>query len=331
MVTLTKELITKEDLTRGVGTVVQSRGGQDMTLNLVNVAFYYPTLASAVADTSVVVGDVVSINRDGAEALWDVKVVDPATVNGFNVVAGVDVNLELRLGGTIDTRSFGVSPTVTDCSPAWQALLDNPEVTDVKFEGKGTYTFLASTTCLRDITIAGSTGVVIDCTSAAFVGDWWTEFRGSLELAPSIGAPVARGSTVINLASTPSLVGGDKILIENTNTGSWSAFDPEYKAGEICVVTSVLSSFVVVSRRLYDSYPISTSVHKFNPTVVNLSNLTIIGSNSNSLVNLMYCADSTITNLRVTTAQATCLELIASYNIDVSNAVLNGNNAASSS
>jgi len=325
MVTLTKELITKEDLTRGVGTVVQSRGGQDMTLNLVNVAFYYPTLAAAVADTSTVVGDVVAINRDGAEALWDVRVANPATVNGFNVVAGVDVNFELRLGGTIDPRSFGVSPTIANCSPAWQALLDNTAVTDVKFAGRGTYTFLTETVCLHDITIVGNAGVVIDCTSTVFGGTWWTEFRGSLEVAPTISVPAVRGDNSIALISDPSLVIGDKIIIERTDPGSWSAFNPDYRAGEFCVVTAVETSVVFVSRKLYDDYPMDTIVHKLNPVVVHISDLTIKGNTVNNLINFMYCADSTITNIRSTHNYVTCICLMASYNIRVSHVALHNN------
>ena len=95
------------------------------------------TLADAVAETSLVVGDSLSLKErtagNGGGALWDVVLASTVTVNGIDVVqsAGVvDLALVLRVDGIMSAKAYGAildwnGTTGTDDTTVLQYLHDN--------------------------------------------------------------------------------------------------------------------------------------------------------------------------------------------------------------
>ena len=88
--TVTKSLATIEDLAQGVGTVDQARGGSTLSLHRIKAPVPFATVADMVADTTLVVGQYVSV-----ESYFD----------DYN--SGIILGQVVALGtGTVDGGSF---------------------------------------------------------------------------------------------------------------------------------------------------------------------------------------------------------------------------------
>jgi len=191
----------------------------------------------------------------------------------------------------------GIDPSNADNATAWQNLLNlNPS--HVHYSKAGTYTFLSSSDHAQDISITGSSGVVIDCTDAGFTGDYWTKISGSITALPSLSVSPELGARSVTFASDPGLSIDDVFIIHNPTPSSWSGFRPAYCAGEFCRAVSVSGNTVTLAAELYDSYGSSSvDVYKLNSRSASVGGgFQIQGSASLNLLEFQYCRNVFLSN-----------------------------------
>lgn len=113
----------------------------------------FATLAAAVADKNLVVGDALNIAErttgNGGGAMWDVVLSSGVTENTFNIVQGTGVgtlSLDLRIEDIIDFKEFGgVGDDSTDNTAALSAFRDEIVSRGIMgFIPKGIYRYTAS-------------------------------------------------------------------------------------------------------------------------------------------------------------------------------------------
>ena len=228
----------------------------------------------------------------------------------------------VSLQSTVLARHFGVTPGSSDNSSAWQDLL-NFKPGHVHFDELGNYTFLSSSDHDTSITVTAIPGAIIDCTDAGYIGNYWTQFSGSLPQIQDLGATAVKGERTVTFSSAPSLSVGDVFVIWNPTASSWSGFRAAYRAGEFCKVVSISGSVVVIAGELYDDYAAAdVIVYKLNSIEVNLAELNVIGDISASLINLEVCRDSFINNVKGFHKNNSIISLKRCFNVNLSNPAL---------
>lgn len=219
-----------------------------------------------------------------------------STVKGGLDAVKSDVEKALRK--PLEPVNFGVTPDSDDNTAAWQALLDQKPA-HIHFSVPGTYTFLGQATHDTDVAITAAPGVIIDCSGVGFVGGYWTKFAGAMPQIENLGVDASKGARVVTFASPPSLSPGDVFVIYNPTTFSWSAFRSNYFAGEFCRVVAVSGNDVTVAGELYDGYAAaSVDVYRLDGIRVAAGGFEIKGDVSASLINLEFCRDSWINNVK---------------------------------
>ena len=225
----------------------------------------------------------------------------------------------VSLQSTVLARHFGVTPSSADNSASWQALL-NFKPGHVHFDEVGTYTFLSSSDHDTSISVTAVPGAVFDCTAVGFTGNHWTKFTGAFPVIENLGTPAVKGARTVSFLSAPSLSAGDVFVIWNPAASSWSGFRSAYNAGEFCRVVSISGNDVVIAGELYDDYAYgATSVFRLDSIQVNLDNLDIRGNTSFGLLDLEFCRDSVLNNIKAFHKNNSILTLQRCFNVSVMN------------
>lgn len=245
---------------------------------------------------------------------------DGDVIDGFgnHTLANGNVAI-LQIKGTFNVEAYGVSESQTDNKPQWQALLNNPAISNAHFSD-GTYKFLSGSDCNRDIKVTQDDGCTIDCTDPGFTGNYWTNFEGAITQIEDLSANTNVGDRTLTFVSPPTLSVNDVFIIFNPTNSSWSGFRPNYFAGEFCRVVAISGSTVTVSGELYDSYVAgSVDIYRLDPIKVSLNNLNVIGDLSLNLIQMEFCRDSVIESPKIFHKNDSAIALIRSYNCSVIN------------
>lgn len=205
----------------------------------------------------------------------------------------------------------------TDLSTYLQNCID--EHKKVFCSSKVTVLLENTVTGTTDIAIEGD-NITIDA-SGSFTGTHVLSFEGTgLSQIEDLNADVAIGDTSFDLASTPSVVADDIFLIYNPSSSSWSGFNANYKAGEYCEVVSVSTNTIKLKNPLYDSYTAANvDVYKQTSITPVINNLTILGSSTENVLNLEYCRNARINNVRITHDNNSCIRELNCYGTEINN------------
>lgn len=249
-------------------------------------------------------------------------IVDETTVttNPYNIIACAGLPalaIEMIIELPFDPTRFGITIVAADNSAAWQALLDI-KPSHIHFTTVGSYTFLLPSTHDTDIAITSVPGVIIDCTDAGFVGVNWTKFSGAFPQIEDLGVNAVKGARTLTFVSPPTLVPGDVFVIFNPTNSSWSLFRTNYFAGEFCRVVGVSGSVVTVAGNLYDDYAFSAvDIYRLDGIKVAISDLEINGDLSSSLIDLEFCRDSLLNNIKSHHKNNSCISIARCFNTTV--------------
>lgn len=220
----------------------------------------FDTIVLAAASTSIVEGDVLLI-EDRANSFWNVVLTSGVTPNTFDIVVSTGIptlSLVLRFNETLNISALGAIPNaVTDISSLLQRAVDiSPSVT----AESGNYV-LMSTVIVPYGRVFDCKGVVIfDGSSASFVGNNVIQVGTIVNTAiPNLASNVAKGDNIIPFISSHGLSIGDIFVIYDPTDFSFNSERAEYRAGEFCKVSTVISTTSVqVDGALYDSYAAAT-------------------------------------------------------------------------
>lgn len=260
--------------------------------------------------------------NDGGNAIWTFTGNNIPTNAGTEDIANRNiydsVGNEFKYNEiVINPAAFGILPSSGDNSPAWQSLLNSNPV-HIHFSVPGNYIFLSNSTHNASITITGNKDVIINCIDGSYTGAYWTKFTGAFPQIENLSINAIKGERTLTFTSAPSLSPGDVFVIFNPTNSSWSDFRAEYFAGEFCHVVSISGSTVVVAGELYDNYNTGdVNVYRLDAINVNISNLTVKGDMSNSIIDMEFCRDSLIYNVKITHKNNSCISIIRSYNCAV--------------
>jgi hypothetical protein len=225
----------------------------------------------------------------------------------------------VSLQSTVLARHFGITPSSSDNSGAWQSLL-NFKPGHVHFDEVGNYTFLSSSDHDTSISVTAVPGAVFDCTDVGFTGNHWTKFTGAFPQIENLGIDAVKGARTLTFLSAPSLSVGDVFVIWNPAPSSWSGFRSAYNAGEFCRVVSISGNDVVISGELYDDYVLgAANIFRLDSIQVNLDNLDIRGNTSFGLLDLEFCRDSVLNNIKAFNRNNSILTLQRCFNVSVIN------------
>lgn len=164
----------------------------------------------------------------------------------------------------------------------------------------GKYTINTAVTSTEDLVIDGDgPETILDFTGAVTGGGYGLEAIGTLTQIQGLNADVSAGATSITFSSAPSLSVGDVFVIYNPTDSSWHSSRTNYRAGEWCEVEAVSGSTVTLKNQLYDSYvAANVDVYKVSASpVVRISNLRVVGTTVEGLINASRCIRPVIENV----------------------------------
>ena len=142
-----------------------------------------------------------------------------------------------------------------------------------------TYTLTERLDAPSGVVINGN-GATLDGSATAasgFTDGLMVQFQsGVVTSLADTSAPITKGTQTVVLASAPSLVQGDIIIIADITDFSYSGHKASYKAGEFAVVQSVSGSTITTLGRLYADYAAGMRVAKQSSGRLVVRDLTMI-------------------------------------------------------
>src|SRR5690625_3627826 len=167
--------------------------------------------------------------------------------------------------------------------------------------------------------IRGEAGAIIDATEAGFSGGSVFSASGSLETLPDMDIDASVGSLAISFTSPHGLLPGDIFCIWNSDGNSFSGFRNNYYAGEWCTVQEVISPTEVrLSGRLWASYAADdVQLLRLNQASANISNLTILGNESENLITLEKVAGARVSSLNLRHKNNAALNISRSVGVTI--------------
>jgi len=173
-------------------------------------------------------------------------------------------------GAVANVLDFGADATgVVDSAAAIQAALNSGAKT--VYAPAGTYKILSTLTIPKNISLIGDGAgqTIFDGSSATYAaltnGRHITTATGTFTAIPDLSGNVLKGATNITLASAPSVVTNDVILIYNPTDFSYSGWRDYYRAGEYLRVAKVTGANIELQGTLADAYTAaSVDLYCFN-------------------------------------------------------------------
>lgn len=111
-----------------------------------------------------------------------------------------------------------------------------------------------------DVDVVCDPGVVFDCSSVVSGPGFSLGAGDDFTVLPALNVNIAKGDAAMTLASAPSVVTGDLIMLWNDTDFSWDLRRSYYKAGEFVEVESVSGSDVSNAGDFWDNYTTGVNI-----------------------------------------------------------------------
>lgn len=154
-------------------------------------------------------------------------------------------------------------------------------------------------------------------------------FSGSDLITPNITGNVAAGSNTISVSSVGTAQPGDLVLIKDNTVFNPTDF-PNITNGELHEIASISGNTITLTDTTIESFTVSASgfVRLIRPITVEISNIKIVGGNSNDIydgINLYYTKNSIVNNNTIKDNGEIGIQISNSYNTTIKNNVISDN------
>ena len=250
-----------------------------------------------------------------------------ATANGGTIIASDEggTGRWLRIVvGDINVRMFGAvgdnsADDTVNIQNALTAAISG--LVSLYIQG-GTYKITSELEGLSNIKIYGDgASSILDGSTGTFAsGKAVLNITGSITQIEDLNANVAIYDRDITLASTPSVIENDVIIIYNPTDSSWSTANATYRAGEYVKVVSISTNTLSLWNELYDSYVVAdVDLYKLTPLDVTLSDFNVVGTRTGShrCVQVEYGTHVRIDNVNSSGSAYAGIGVKNCYDVDV--------------
>ena len=142
---------------------------------------------------------------------------------------------------------------------------------------------------------------------------------GGLSEVGSLAVASNKGSSSITLSSVAGLSVGDVLFISDPTTSSFSQHRTTYCDGQVCKVSGISGTTVVLDSALTSAYPQTTAKVFKSPSIkVNIDGLTVESVSGSYALRVLGATNAVITNLHASTGgRNACLTLDRCFNATV--------------
>jgi len=229
----------------------------------------------------------------------------------YTYPGGVEQTVQDRLEQYVSVKDFGAKGDgVTDDTAAVKAALASG-ATILDFS-KSTYL------CSEEVTVP-SIDIQTNCTFKFTSTNYLYLNGGGLSEVGSLSVASNKGSSSITLSSVAGLSVGDVLFISDPTPSSFSQHRTSYCDGQVCKVSGISGTTVVLDSALTSAYPQSTTrVYKSPSIKVNIDGLTVESESGSYALRVYGATDAVITNLHASTGgRNACLTLDRCFNATV--------------
>jgi hypothetical protein len=194
--------------------------------------------------------------------------------------------MRIRTRPVFDVKEFGArGDGSTNDTAAIQAAIAAAVAAgggDVLFP-QGVYVILSDLTLANNVNIIGEGQPTLDFRTATLTTAGIV-LAGSLGALAELSGDVAAGAQTFTLASAPSVVAGDVIVLFQPGTSSYSSYRTYYYQGEFVQVSAVSGATVTAAQRLFSAYTVvGSDVYKLNSVKTAIRGLRLLGKAGTNL------------------------------------------------
>ena len=287
-------------------------------------------------------GDIVTLrgytsvgDGGGASFEWDSS--DTASaVQGYIVASNEGGNGRWTqiIDGVYNIKRFGaVGDNSNDDTAAIQAAFTAAGSGGAVYIPAGTYKVTSEIDVPNSVTVIGDGGSsVIDGSTGIYTsGKAVLNIYGALTQIEDLNANVSQYDRSFALASTPSVVENDVIVIYNPTDSSWSGADTTFRAGEYCKIRDISTNTLTLWNWLYDDYTaLNVDVYKMTEHEVTLRDFNVISTTSSSVrcITVEYGTRVRIDNVNCSGSSYAGLGVKQCYDVDITGGVQTCNETA---